>query len=234
MTQEPSPAASSGPAPGDADRLDSWKEVAAYLKRDVTTAQRWERREGLPVHRHLHDKLGSVYTFQSELDAWQKARTLQSGQAGCFQGMSLNHRAQAQQARACRHFRRLNDQQFRRVGGSVVSQSSSCCLGSWRPLSRSASHEAADRRPRRQSHRSLSFRSTTSANPAHAYLAAGLTGTHHPARADPNASRGLADVGHGVGGPSRGTSHDRARAQVDAALAGSVRYQDGRVRFPFS
>ena len=53
MTQEPSPAASSGPA----DRLDSWKEVAAYLKRDVTTAQRWERREGLPIHRQLHEKL---------------------------------------------------------------------------------------------------------------------------------------------------------------------------------
>ena len=40
------------------DRLDSWKEIAAYLDRDVTTVQRWERREGMPVHRHLHDKLG--------------------------------------------------------------------------------------------------------------------------------------------------------------------------------
>ena len=35
------------------DRLDSWKEIAAYLKRDVTTVQRWEKREGMPVHRHL-------------------------------------------------------------------------------------------------------------------------------------------------------------------------------------
>ena len=24
------------------DRLDSWKEIAAYLGRDVTTVQRWE------------------------------------------------------------------------------------------------------------------------------------------------------------------------------------------------
>src|SRR5512133_186569 len=55
-------------------RLDSWKEIAAYLHRDVTTAQRWEKREGMPVHRHLHDKAGSVYAFSSELEAWQKNR----------------------------------------------------------------------------------------------------------------------------------------------------------------
>jgi len=42
-------------------RLDSWKEIAAYLRRDVATVRRWEKREGLPVHRHQHDKLGSVY-----------------------------------------------------------------------------------------------------------------------------------------------------------------------------
>ena len=42
------------------DRLDSWKEIAAYLNRDVTTVQRWEKREGMPVHRHVHDKRGSV------------------------------------------------------------------------------------------------------------------------------------------------------------------------------
>ena len=40
------------------DRLDSWKEIAAYLHRDVTTVQRWEKREGMPVHRHLHDTDG--------------------------------------------------------------------------------------------------------------------------------------------------------------------------------
>src|SRR6201987_3648852 len=55
-------------------RLDSGKEIAAYLNRDVTTVQRWERREGMPVHRHLHDKRGSVYALPAELDAWQKGR----------------------------------------------------------------------------------------------------------------------------------------------------------------
>jgi Tol biopolymer transport system component len=56
------------------DRLDSWKRIAAYLKRDVTTVQRWERREGLPIHRHQHDKLGSIFAFRSELDAWWESR----------------------------------------------------------------------------------------------------------------------------------------------------------------
>jgi TolB-like protein/Tfp pilus assembly protein PilF len=46
----------------------------------VSTVQRWERREGLPVHRHLHDKLGSVYAFRSELDAWSQSRRLRHEQ----------------------------------------------------------------------------------------------------------------------------------------------------------
>lgn len=60
-----------------AERLDSWKEIAAYLKRDVATVRRWEKREALPVHRHLHQKLGSVYAYTSELDAWQEGRRRQ-------------------------------------------------------------------------------------------------------------------------------------------------------------
>lgn len=65
--------------PESADRLESWKEIAAYLRRDVTTVQRWEKREGLPVRRHLHDKLGSVYAHKAELDAWRTSR-IPSGQ----------------------------------------------------------------------------------------------------------------------------------------------------------
>lgn len=52
------------------DRLDSWKEIAAYLKRDVRTVRRWERSGGLPVHRHLHQRQASVFAYRSELDAW--------------------------------------------------------------------------------------------------------------------------------------------------------------------
>lgn len=52
------------------DRLDSWKEIASYLKRTVRTVQRWERHEGLPVHRHFHQHVNSVYARKSELDEW--------------------------------------------------------------------------------------------------------------------------------------------------------------------
>ena len=57
-----------------ADRLDSWKEIAVYLRRGERTVQRWEREQGLPVHRLVHDKLGSVYAYKSELDAWWSTR----------------------------------------------------------------------------------------------------------------------------------------------------------------
>jgi Tol biopolymer transport system component len=55
-------------------RLDSWKKIATHFNRDVSTVQRWERRESMPVHRHVHDKQGSVYAFRSELDAWWESR----------------------------------------------------------------------------------------------------------------------------------------------------------------
>jgi TolB-like protein len=55
-------------------RLESWKEIAAYLGREVTTAQRWEKREGLPVRRLPHARSGSVSAYTSELDAWREAR----------------------------------------------------------------------------------------------------------------------------------------------------------------
>jgi Tol biopolymer transport system component len=76
----PSPELTPQPARTSDDRLDSWKEIAAYLKRDVTTVRRWEKREGMPVHRHVHDKLGSVYGFRSELDAWTRSRNPGFGQ----------------------------------------------------------------------------------------------------------------------------------------------------------
>jgi TolB-like protein len=61
-----------------ADRLDSWKQIAAYLNRSVLTAQRWEKLEGLPVHRHAHEKQASVYAFKSELDSWQRNRGVET------------------------------------------------------------------------------------------------------------------------------------------------------------
>src|SRR4051812_13255384 len=62
--------------PSLAGRLDSWKEIAAFLGRGVRTVQRWEREEGLPVHRLAHDKRGSVYARREELAAWWDSRRL--------------------------------------------------------------------------------------------------------------------------------------------------------------
>jgi TolB-like protein/Flp pilus assembly protein TadD len=58
------------PAQAGSDRLDSWKEIAAYLKKEVRTVQRWEKSAGLPVRRLTHGKLGTVFAYRSELDAW--------------------------------------------------------------------------------------------------------------------------------------------------------------------
>lgn len=75
--KDPSPVSAPGPSDQTPETpLDSWKEIAAYVKRDVSTVQRWEKREGMPVHRHVHDKRGSVYAFSSELDAWLESRKL--------------------------------------------------------------------------------------------------------------------------------------------------------------
>jgi Tol biopolymer transport system component len=56
--------------------LESWKEIAAYLKRDVRTVIRWEKSEGLPVHRQMHQARGNVFAYPSELEAWKSNREL--------------------------------------------------------------------------------------------------------------------------------------------------------------
>jgi hypothetical protein len=59
-------------------RLDSWKEVALHLGRDVRTVQRWEKHEGLPIHRHFHNKAGSIYAYKHEVDDWKASRSQSS------------------------------------------------------------------------------------------------------------------------------------------------------------
>ena len=54
--------------------LSSWKEIAAYLQRNVATVRRWEKGEGLPVHRHSHQSRSSVYAYPSEIDVWRASR----------------------------------------------------------------------------------------------------------------------------------------------------------------
>ncbi len=74
MTNQPSGPMGTAAARADSPRLDSWKEIASYLRRGIRTVQRWERDAGLPVHRLPHEKLGSVFAYPHELDAWFERR----------------------------------------------------------------------------------------------------------------------------------------------------------------
>lgn len=55
-----------------AGRLDGWKDISAWLKRSVRTAQRWERHYGLPIHRQGPDG-ELIFAFRDELDAWVRS-----------------------------------------------------------------------------------------------------------------------------------------------------------------
>lgn len=59
------------------ERLDSWKEIAAYLRRGPRTVQRWEQELGLPVHRLTSSPRGQVFAYKPELEAWWNSRLAQ-------------------------------------------------------------------------------------------------------------------------------------------------------------
>jgi hypothetical protein len=61
-------------------RLSSWKEIAAYLKCDESTARRWRRDNRLPVY-SIGNKGSSVHAFTDELDGWVRDRKSQFDQA---------------------------------------------------------------------------------------------------------------------------------------------------------
>jgi len=52
------------------NRLDSWKEIADYLKRDVRTVRRWEKSRRLPVHRVPGGNRQSVFAYTEEIERW--------------------------------------------------------------------------------------------------------------------------------------------------------------------
>jgi hypothetical protein len=64
--------------------LTSWKEIAAYLDRDVRTCVRWEKRYGLPVHRLERDSKAKVFAYKEQIDQWLAERSaLASSPAVC-------------------------------------------------------------------------------------------------------------------------------------------------------
>jgi WD40-like Beta Propeller Repeat len=67
MVNTPQSAAANG-------RLNSWKDIAAYLGRDVRTVIRWQEK-GLPVHRVPGGKRQAVFAYRSEIDDWMHGKT---------------------------------------------------------------------------------------------------------------------------------------------------------------
>jgi TolB-like protein/Flp pilus assembly protein TadD len=51
--------------------LQSWKEISAYLGRDIRTCRRWEEHLGLPVHRLNGSPKARVLAYKDEIDWWQ-------------------------------------------------------------------------------------------------------------------------------------------------------------------
>src|SRR5438067_7525176 len=63
------------------ERLESWKDIAAYLRRDVRTVQRWEQTDALPIHRHKRAHRPIPYAYKAELDLWWTSRSETSAAA---------------------------------------------------------------------------------------------------------------------------------------------------------
>ncbi len=66
-------AAKSDPLTGR--RLDSWKEIAAFLGRAERTVKRWEAERGLPVHRVPGGGRSAVFAYSNELADWLKGKS---------------------------------------------------------------------------------------------------------------------------------------------------------------
>lgn len=62
--------------------LDSWKEIASYVGRNVRTCQNWERELGLPVHRLDGSPKSRVFAYTTELDSWREEKGRLADHAG--------------------------------------------------------------------------------------------------------------------------------------------------------
>lgn len=57
--------------------LDSWKDIADYLNRDIRTCRRYERDLSLPVHRLEPTSKARVFAYTDEIDIWRDKKLLQ-------------------------------------------------------------------------------------------------------------------------------------------------------------
>jgi hypothetical protein len=71
MADNPDEQPAPGPVPAPEGRLDSWKEIAAYLGRGIRTVQRWEREEGCPC---IASPTTSAAASMREEKSWPSGR----------------------------------------------------------------------------------------------------------------------------------------------------------------
>jgi hypothetical protein len=64
------------------DLLNSWKEIAQFLRKDVKTCQRWEKDRGLPIHRLDGSVKSRVFAYPEELTAWLQKNDIVSAGNG--------------------------------------------------------------------------------------------------------------------------------------------------------
>lgn len=84
------PSDPSAVSPGRGTRLDSWKEIAAYLNRDIRTVQRWEKTADLPVRRLQKPGLRAVFAYSLDLDEWLEK------QAGSLPAIDTNEQTESE------------------------------------------------------------------------------------------------------------------------------------------
>jgi len=79
------------PDPASGKRLDSWKEIAAFLGRAERTVKRWETERGLPVHRVPGGGRSAVFAYAGELAEWLKGKSneLETDDPGPAEPISL-------------------------------------------------------------------------------------------------------------------------------------------------
>jgi TolB-like protein len=64
-----------GPGMKKDNILQSWKEISAYLDRDVRTCHRWEDELGLPIYRiDENSPRSKVFAYKSEIDEWLREK----------------------------------------------------------------------------------------------------------------------------------------------------------------
>jgi tetratricopeptide (TPR) repeat protein len=59
--------------------LESWKEISAYLNRNIRTCQYWEKKHDLPVHRLEDSPKARVFAYKKELDSWLQEKLHEGG-----------------------------------------------------------------------------------------------------------------------------------------------------------